>query len=156
MLVLKKICCSCCLTAAAVFFFIIPALFAQPFAASVQSAPTSVQTGSSPEYTGNIHAKINTVAAQPVSHTAVQAGRSVVPASASQNEEALRAVVSQLSLEEKAAQVLMVNIAGSKTADAKSIASFKGTVPGAVLLFGYMDREERWYPPCLSRVGWAK
>ena len=31
----------------------------------------------------------------------------------------------------------MVNIAGSKTADSKSIASFKGTVPGAVLLFGY-------------------
>ncbi|WP_230974536.1 glycoside hydrolase family 3 N-terminal domain-containing protein [Treponema vincentii] len=55
----------------------------------------------------------------------------------SQNEASLRAVVSQLSLEEKAAQVLMVNIAGSKTADAKSIASFKGTVPGAVLLFGY-------------------
>lgn len=139
MLVLKKICCSCCLTAAAVFFFIIPTLFAQPFAALVlvQAAPTSAQNGSSPEYTGNIHAKINTVAAQPVSHTAVQAGRSVVPASASQNEEALRAVVSQLSLEEKAAQVLMVNIAGSKTADAKSIASFKGTAPGAVLLFGY-------------------
>ncbi|UTC57112.1 glycoside hydrolase family 3 protein [Treponema sp. OMZ 305] len=55
----------------------------------------------------------------------------------SQNEEALRAIVSKLSLEEKAAQVLMVNITGSKTADAKSIASFKGTVPGAVLLFGY-------------------
>ena len=123
------------MTAAAVFFFIIPALFAQPFAAlaqaappSAQTAPTSAQNGSSPEHIGkravqSCNLAVSTAASE---HTA-----------SSQNEEALRAVVSQLSLEEKAAQVLMVNIAGSKTADTKSIASFKGTVPGAVLLFGY-------------------
>ena len=78
------------MTAAAVFFFIIPALFAQPFAASVQS----VQTGSSPEYTGNR-------AVQPC-NLAVSTAASEHTAS-SQNEESLRAVVSQLSLEEKAA-----------------------------------------------------
>ena len=135
MLVLKKLCCSCCVTAAAVFFSIIPNLFAQPFAAliqaaplSTQAAPTSAQNGSSPEHIGkravqSCNLAVSTAASE---HTA-----------SSQNEEAIRAVVSQLSLEEKAAQVLMVNIAGSKTADTKSIASFKGTVPGAVLLFGY-------------------
>lgn len=118
------------MTAAAVFFFIIPTLFAQPFAALVlvQAAPISVQNDSSPEHIGKRAVLSRNLAASTAAseHTA-----------SSQNEEALRAVVSQLSLEEKAAQVLMVNIAGSKTADSKSIASFKGTVPGAVLLFGY-------------------
>ena len=103
------------LIAATVFFFIISTLFAQSFTSIISSAPTSVQTVPPSSQIGNF----------------------AVPASTSQNTAALRAVVSRLSLEEKAAQVLMVNIAGSKTADAKSIASFKGTVPGAILLFGY-------------------
>jgi len=46
-------------------------------------------------------------------------------------------ILSRLSFSEKAAQALMVNIAGSITADRKSMASLKGLVPGAVLLFGY-------------------
>ena len=116
MLALKKIRCSCCLTAAAVFGFTLSALFTQSLSALTQD---------------------NSVSVQAVHSAAPQSGNSIIPASASQQEKLLRAVVSQLSLEEKAAQVLMVNIAGSKTADAKSIASFKGTVPGAVLLFGY-------------------
>jgi len=49
----------------------------------------------------------------------------------------LQKMLSRLSLREKAAQVLMVNITGNKRADKKSIAPFKGTVPGALLLFGY-------------------
>ena len=128
MLAIKKICCSCCLTAAAVFFFIIPALFAQPFDALAQADTPSAQNGSAPKYIGKGAALSR--------NTALSTATSDHTAS-SQNEAPLRAVVLQLSLEEKAAQVLMVNIAGSKTADAKSIASFKGTVPGAVLLFGY-------------------
>ena len=115
MLAIKKICCSH-LIAAALFLFILPNLFAQPFTAVLtQSAHTSAQTVSS----------------------SLQSGNSALLVSASHHEASLRAVVSKLSLEEKAAQVLMVNIAGSKTADTKSIASFKGTVPGAILLFGY-------------------
>ncbi|MGI5101914.1 glycoside hydrolase family 3 N-terminal domain-containing protein [Treponema vincentii] len=121
MLATKKMGCSC-FTAAAFFFFIIPNLFAQGSALSTQpTSAQSTQTASSSVQTGSI---------------AVPAA-SQATAPASQNEEALRAVVSLLSLEEKAAQVLMVNIAGSKTADVNSIASFKGTVPGAILLFGY-------------------
>ena len=116
MLALKKIRGSCCLTAAAVFGFTLSALFTQSLSALTQD---------------------NSVSVQAVHSAAPQSGNSIIPASASQQEKLLRAVVSQLSLEEKAAQVLMVNIAGSKTADTKSIASFKGTVPGAVLLFGY-------------------
>jgi len=116
MLALKKIRGSCCLTAAAVFGFTLSALFTQSLSALTQD---------------------NSVSVQAVHSAAPQNGNSIIPASASQQEKLLRAVVSQLSLEEKAAQVLMVNIAGSKTADTKSIASFKGTVPGAVLLFGY-------------------
>ena len=49
----------------------------------------------------------------------------------------IRQLLSRLSVEEKAAQVLMVSIAGSTAPDTKSIAAFKGLVPGAVLLFGY-------------------
>lgn len=54
-----------------------------------------------------------------------------------QDATALRQLLSGLSHEEKAAQVLMVSIAGSKAPDKKSIAAFNGIVPGAVLLFGY-------------------
>ena len=118
MLAVKKMCCSP-LIAAAFFLFIIPDLFAQ-----VPSLFTFTQKSS---VSSSVHAE--SVAAQDVV--------SQIAASTSQNTAALCAVVSRLSLEEKAAQVLMVNIAGSKTADAKSIASFKGTVPGAILLFGY-------------------
>ena len=50
---------------------------------------------------------------------------------------AIQQLLSGLSHEEKAAQILMVSIAGSKAPDKKSIAAFKGIVPGAVLLFGY-------------------
>ena len=101
---------------AAVFLFIIPHLFTQSLSTLSQNSSVSMQA----------------------MHSAVpQTGHSITPTSASQQEKLLRTVIARLSLEEKAAQVLMVNIAGSKTADAKSIASFKGTVPGAVLLFGY-------------------
>ena len=116
------------MTAAAVFVFTILVLFAQPFDALAQADTPSAQNGSSPEYIGKGAALSR--------NTALSTAASDHTAS-SQNEAPLRAVVSQLSLEEKAAQVLMVNIAGSKTADTKSIASFKGTVPGAMLLFGY-------------------
>lgn len=54
-----------------------------------------------------------------------------------QDTTALQQLLSGLSHEEKAAQILMVSIAGSKAPDKKSIAAFKGIVPGAVLLFGY-------------------
>lgn len=77
------------------------------------------------------------VSVQAMLSPAPQTKNSMIPASASQNEKLLCAVIARLSLEEKAAQVLMVNIAGSKTTDAKNIAAFKGMVPGAVLLFGY-------------------
>ena len=101
---------------AAVFLSIIPHLFTQSLSTLSQNSSVSMQA----------------------MHSAVpQTGHSITPTSASQQEKLLRTVIARLSLEEKAAQVLMVNIAGSKTADAKSIASFKGTVPGAVLLFGY-------------------
>ena len=49
----------------------------------------------------------------------------------------LQKMLSELSFQEKAAQVLMVNIKGNKTASKKSVAAFKGLVPGAVILFGY-------------------
>lgn len=58
-------------------------------------------------------------------------------AAANTQSAVMTSPLTQLTLEEKAAQVLMVNIAGNKTADKKSIAAFKGTVPGAILLFGY-------------------
>ena len=54
-----------------------------------------------------------------------------------QDTTALQQLLSGFSHEEKAAQILMVSIAGSKAPDKKSIAAFKGIVPGAVLLFGY-------------------
>lgn len=49
----------------------------------------------------------------------------------------LKKLLGQLSVYEKAAQVLMVPVSGNKRADAQHIALFKGTVPDAILLFGY-------------------
>ena len=126
MFLLKKIRCSC-IAAAAVFLCMPPHLSAQSLAAPVRTAQTSAQNGSSPEY-------IRHRAAASCDLAVAAASRDTA---SFQNEESLRAVLAQLSVEEKAAQALMVNIAGSKTADAHSIASFKGVVPGAVLLFGY-------------------
>ena len=65
----------------------------------------------------------------------------ILPSLVAQNtvhdSAAIRQLLSGLSVEEKAAQVLMVSIAGNTAPDTKSIAAFKGLVPGAVLLFGY-------------------
>ena len=82
MLALKKIRGSCCLTAAAVFGFTLSALFTQSLSALTQDKSVSVQA---------------------VHSAAPQSGNSIIPPSASQQEKLLRAVVSQLSLEEKAA-----------------------------------------------------
>lgn len=122
MVLLKKIRCSC-FVAAAVFLGIVSHVAAQSSATlpqTSQTSQTSVQTA-------------------PASSKSCS---DAVPAAIAQDAASVhtmlaQSVVAQLSLEEKAAQVLMVNIAGSKTADANSIASLKGTVPGAVLLFGY-------------------
>ena len=62
---------------------------------------------------------------------------SLVAQNAVHDTAAIRQLLSGLSVEEKAAQVLMVSIAGNTAPDTKSIAAFKGLVPGAVLLFGY-------------------
>lgn len=62
---------------------------------------------------------------------------SLVAQNAVHDTATIRQLLSGLPVEEKAAQVLMVSIAGNTAPDTKSIAAFKGLVPGAVLLFGY-------------------
>jgi glycosyl hydrolase, family 3 len=86
---------------------------------------STIRAPSSVAHTGNAAAPFSPTAAHTRSYAAAQTGSS------------LRTIVTQLTLEEKAAQVLMVNIAGRTEADAASIAAFKGTVPGAIILFGY-------------------
>ena len=127
MVLLKKIRCSC-FVAAAVFLGIVSHVAAQSSATLPQTSQTS-QTS---------QASQTSVQTAPASSKTCS---DAVPAAIAQDAASVhtmlaQSVVAQLSLEEKAAQVLMVNIAGSKTADANSIASLKGTVPGAVLLFG--------------------
>jgi len=53
------------------------------------------------------------------------------------NIHLMKPILDTLSIEEKAAQVLMVNIAGSREVTAHDIRHFKSTVPGAIILFGY-------------------
>ncbi|MEL3905717.1 MAG: glycoside hydrolase family 3 N-terminal domain-containing protein [Treponema sp.] len=60
-----------------------------------------------------------------------------VPAVPAAAAAPLQKLTGQLNLHEKAAQVLMVNIPGSKTVSTRIAEAFKGCVPGAVLLFGY-------------------
>lgn len=103
---------------AAAVIFSLQLLYAQGF--SAMRIPSSVA------YTGNTPAQSSTA----VIHTSDGSA-------AGQTGSSLRAIATQLTLEEKAAQVLMVNIAGRTKADAASIAAFKGTVPGAIILFGY-------------------
>ena len=50
---------------------------------------------------------------------------------------AMKPILDNLSIEEKAAQVLMVNIAGSREVTVHDIQYFKSTIPGAIILFGY-------------------
>lgn len=53
------------------------------------------------------------------------------------DKNAMQSMLDTLSIEEKAAQVLMVNIAGSRKVTVSDIQYFKSTIPGAIILFGY-------------------
>ncbi|MGP1593629.1 MAG: glycoside hydrolase family 3 N-terminal domain-containing protein [Treponema sp.] len=79
----------------------------------------------------------------PLSSSASPATAAVTAAAANESTVLAQAdtdvlsLLAQLTLEQKAAQVLMVNIPGSHTLSDAAVAQFKGTVPGAIILFGY-------------------